>query len=115
MRKALLRPKDRLRCVNRLGQSSAVHGAPSWRITMRCYDAQVRTTINLDDDVLEAARAVARMERRSLGVVISELVRRGLVPQQLRIDDEDGFPVFRVRPGAPPITDEMVRGALEEA
>jgi hypothetical protein len=81
---------------------------------VRCYDAAMRTTINLDDDVLEAARAVARTERRALGVVMSDLVRRGLVPQQPRIDDEDGFPVFRLRPGAAPITDEMVRGALEE-
>lgn len=82
---------------------------------VRCYDAAMRTTVNLDDDVLEAARAVARTERRPLGVVISALVRRGLVPQQLRIDYEDGFPVFRVRPGTAAITDEMVQGALEEA
>lgn len=82
---------------------------------MRCYDALVRTTINLDDDALEAARAIARMEHRALGVVISDLVRRGLAPQQPRIDDEDGFPVFRVGPDAAPITDEMVQGALEEA
>jgi len=60
---------------------------------MRC----VRTTINLDDDVLETTRAIARAERRALGAVVSDLVRRGLVPPQPRIDDEDGFPVFRVR------------------
>ncbi len=70
--------------------------------------------MNLDDDVLEAARAIARAERRALGVVVSDLVRRGLVPEQPRIDDDEGFPVFRVRPGSPPITEEMVRGALEE-
>lgn len=74
----------------------------------------MRTTINLDDDVLEAARAVARTERRPLGVVISDLVRRGLVPQQPRINDEEGFPVFRVRLGTPPLTDEMVQRGLED-
>ena len=84
-------------------------------IMMRCYDAEVRTTINLDDDVLETSRAIARTERRALGAVVSDLVRRGLVPPQLRIDDEEGFPVFRVRAPARPITDEMVRMALEEA
>ena len=81
---------------------------------MRCDDATVRTTINLDDDVVEAARAIARTEHRSLGVVISDLVRRGLVSQRSRIDDEDGFPVFRVHPDASPITDEMVHRAREE-
>jgi len=83
---------------------------------MRCYDDEhMRTTINLDDDVLETTRAIARAERRALGAVVSDLVRRGLVPSQPRIDQEEGFPVFRVRQPAQPITDEMVRAALEEA
>lgn len=81
---------------------------------MRCYDARVRTTLNLDDDVAEAARAIARTEGRPLGVVVSDLMRRGLAPQEPRIDEEDGFPVFRVPPGTPPLTDEMVREALED-
>jgi hypothetical protein len=76
---------------------------------------RVRTTINLDDDVLETARAIARAEGRPLGAVLSDLVRRGLVPTRPRIDEEDGFPVFRVRQPAQPITAEMVRTALEEA
>jgi hypothetical protein len=46
---------------------------------------------------------------------VSELVRRGLVLLQLRIDDDEGFPVVRVRQPAQPFTDEMVRAALEEA
>ena len=75
----------------------------------------MRTTINLDDDVLETSRAIARAERRALGAVVSDLMRRGLVPPELRIDDEEGFPVFRVPRPVQPITDEMVRTALEEA
>lgn len=74
----------------------------------------MRTTVNLDDDVLRVVRAIARAERRGLGVVLSDLVRRGLAPRHSAADEEDGFPVFRVPPGAPPITDEMVEAALEE-
>lgn len=81
---------------------------------MRCYDVVVRTTVNLDDDVLQAARAVARIEQRALGVVISDLVRKGLAPQQPQTDDESGFPVIAVPANTPPLTDEMVQRALEE-
>ena len=37
----------------------------------------MRTTINLDEDALLAARHVAQRERLSLGEAVSELVRRG--------------------------------------
>ena len=38
----------------------------------------MRTTLDIDDDVLAAARELARRERRSLGSTISELARAGL-------------------------------------
>jgi hypothetical protein len=74
----------------------------------------MRTTLNLDDDVAAAARALARTERRSLGQVVSELARRGLAPRQIELDDEDGFPVFRVDADAPLITPDMVQAGLDE-
>ena len=40
---------------------------------------QVRTTLQLDDDVLAAARVLARQQRSSLGAVISALARQGQV------------------------------------
>ena len=39
----------------------------------------MRTTLQLDDDVLAAARVAARQQRRNLGAVISELARQALV------------------------------------
>jgi hypothetical protein len=74
----------------------------------------VRTTLNLDEDVIEAARALADSERRPLGQIVSELVRRGLVPHEARLGDEDGFPVFSVAQGAPVITPEMVQAGMDE-
>jgi hypothetical protein len=38
----------------------------------------MRTTLAIDDDVLVAARAIARQERRSVGDVLSDLARRAL-------------------------------------
>jgi hypothetical protein len=72
----------------------------------------MRTTLDIDDDVIAAARELAAGERGSLGSVISELARRGLTPA--RVEAEDRLPVIRVPAGTPPITPEMVRRALDE-
>jgi hypothetical protein len=38
----------------------------------------VRTTLDIDGDVLEAARKLAQREKKTIGQVISELVRKAL-------------------------------------
>jgi len=72
----------------------------------------VRTTLNIDDDVVTAARELAEAERRSLGSVLSDLARRGLTPA--KVDVESDIPTIRVPDGTAPITPEMVRRALDE-
>lgn len=72
----------------------------------------MRTTLEIDDDVVTAARVLAAGEKRSLGSVISELARRGLTPAQ--VGSEGDLPVIRVPAGTAPITPEMVRRALDE-
>ncbi len=47
----------------------------------------MRTTLDIDDDVMQAARERARRERKTLGEVVSELARRGLSPS---VDAADG-------------------------
>jgi hypothetical protein len=73
----------------------------------------VRTTLEIDNDVMVAARELAVEEHRSLGSVVSALARKGLTPARVEADD-GGLPVIRVPAGTPPITAEMVRRALEE-
>ncbi|MFZ5851635.1 MAG: antitoxin [Actinomycetota bacterium] len=75
----------------------------------------MRTTLNLDADVVDAARALARLERRSLGAVLSELARRGLAPREARLGERNGLPVSQVDAEAPPITEDMVQSGLDEA
>lgn len=72
----------------------------------------MRTTLDIDEDVVLAARELAAEERRSLGSVISELARRGLAPA--RVETEGELPVISVPPGAQAITPQMVRRALDE-
>jgi hypothetical protein len=73
----------------------------------------MRTTLEIDDDVLQAARSVAAAENKNIGKALSELARRGLAPQG-RSKTRSGFPVFDVPADAPPITIEHVRAALDE-
>lgn len=72
----------------------------------------MRTTLDIDDDVVAAARELAALDRRSLGSVVSELARRGLTPAQVVADG--ALPVIRIPEGTSPITPEMVRRTLNE-
>jgi len=56
----------------------------------------VRTTLDIDDDVLQAARELAQREGRAAGKVLSDLARRGLASPGARIE---GRP--RLRSGVP--------------
>ena len=65
----------------------------------------------IDDDVLLAARALARRDGRSIGAVISELARKGLNfgPQADTVSDSDGFYGFRPLPRrGKPVTNELI-------
>jgi hypothetical protein len=56
----------------------------------------MRTTVTLANDVYQAAKTLADGSGRSLGEVISDLARRGLRPQALSHQSQDGLPVFTV-------------------
>ena len=57
----------------------------------------MRTTITLDDDVFEAAKALAQASGKQLGKILSQLARRGL-RAQAEVARKNGLPVFKVSP-----------------
>ncbi|MEO7143819.1 MAG: hypothetical protein ABI165_09995 [Bryobacteraceae bacterium] len=78
-----------------------------------CYDAVMRTTLELTTEAYHVAKAVARERNQSLGKVISEFIlRRG---NDRDVDasshSEAGFPIFS---SGKRITSEDVQGLLEE-
>jgi len=73
----------------------------------------MRTTLQIDDDVLQAARSLALAEHKTVGKVLSELAKKGLRPK-FHEAVKSGFPVFEVPADAPPITLEMVKQAEED-
>lgn len=73
----------------------------------------MRTTLSLDDDVLEEVKTYARKRDIALGKAVSELVRRGLnAPLQTRMVNE--FHVVELPPGSPRVTSEHVRELQDE-
>ena len=80
-----------------------------------CFLFHMRTTINIDEDLLRIARSLARARSISIGAIISELMRRGLEMQrQPAVDRKSGFPVFQVPRDAHPITLEDVKKGEDE-
>jgi len=69
--------------------------------------ASMRTTINLAEDALIAARNIARRERLSLGDAVSELIRRGSAAGGASLTDLSP-PVLRGRFALLPARDEIV-------
>jgi len=75
----------------------------------------MRTTVNIDDDILRAVKSLAKSENRALGSVVSDLLRRALRPAPYPSSETTDFPRFQIAEGAAPITTEMVRQALDES
>lgn len=73
----------------------------------------MRTTVDLDPAVLEAARSIANHRSISLGKALSELALRGLAASR-SAGVRNGFPLFPVGAAAAPITSERVREVLED-
>jgi hypothetical protein len=68
----------------------------------------MRTTLDIEDDVLLAAVEIARRRGLSLGKVVSNLVRQALA-QQTETATRHGVPLFPIRPDAGIVTLETVK------
>jgi hypothetical protein len=73
----------------------------------------MRTTVDLDEDILRTAKALARESEQSLGRVLSDLARRGLKPPATKVKMRNGLPLLMPKPGAKPVTSEHVKELLE--
>ena len=74
----------------------------------------MRTTIDIDANVLQAAKELATLHKKTLGAMVSELLRRALEPPASTPKVRNGVPLLRHRPGAPPTTMAMVNALRDE-
>jgi hypothetical protein len=73
----------------------------------------VRTTIDIDEDILRAAKHLAEERSQSLGRVLSELARKGLQPSAHPLDARNGVPLLPRKSGARPVSSQTVKDLLE--
>ena len=86
----------------------------------------MRTTLDIDDDVLATAKALAKAQKTTAGEVISELARKALTTPTPPSAEapcgagpagavlRNGWYVLPKR-GGPPVTTELVERLLDEA
>ena len=76
----------------------------------------MRTTLDIDDDVLRAARELARREKKTAGRVISDLARQALAASPAAVTKETkslhGFRPFPKRGGI--VTNELIDRLRED-
>jgi hypothetical protein len=77
-------------------------------------DRGMRTTLDIDEDVLQAAKELAASRKMTAGQVLSELARKALTPgRAVRV--RNGVPVMPSRPkGAPRLTMRSVNELRDE-
>ena len=78
----------------------------------------MRTTLDIDTDVLAAARALATAHKETVGKVVSDLARRGLQPAAGGIEHRGGFPSLPKRTGVvitPDLVHQLLDGDLDES
>ena len=81
----------------------------------------MRTTLDIDDDVLAAAKELARRERKTAGQVVSRLLRQALTqppaaePDARAVREPEAFYGFRPFPSrGTPVTNEQVEDLRDE-
>jgi hypothetical protein len=73
----------------------------------------MRTTLAIDDDVLSAAKAIARHRNQSIGQVVSELARKALRPPAASTE-RNGIPLLAVRQPNAIVTLDIVNALRDE-
>lgn len=75
----------------------------------------MRTTLDIDGDLLLAAKELASLHGKTTGQIVSELLRKALQgPAAPGRRVRNGVPLIRRRPGAPVLTMALVNELRDE-
>ena len=73
----------------------------------------MRTTLDLEEDVLLAAKEIARQRGNTIGQVVSDLARQALT-RRAPVSKKHGLPQFPVQPNAGVVTLALVNHLRDE-
>ena len=76
--------------------------------------ASMRTTLNIDDDVLSGCAGAGRTARRARGAVVSDLARSALTSQADRIEMRNGVPLLTRNADARPVSLAVVNALRDD-
>lgn len=77
------------------------------------YGDTMRTTLDIEEDVLAAAKEIAHQRGISIGKALSELARKSLMHASVA-NIRNGIPLFPIQPGAGIVTPELVNQLRDE-
>jgi hypothetical protein len=76
-------------------------------------DTIMRTTLDIDDDVLNAVKELAEMRHKTAGQFLSEIVREALIPRR-EYKERNGVPIIPHKPGGRIMTTADVKRFQED-
>jgi hypothetical protein len=75
----------------------------------------MRTTLDIDDDVLQVAKEIAATQGTTMGKAVSDLARKGLAPTRPKVRIRNGVPLLGPRkPTDRPLTTQLVNELRDE-
>jgi len=80
---------------------------------MQALEVGMRTTLDIDQDVLMAAKEIAIQRGTSVGKVLSSLARRALT-RPAEGATRNGIPIFPRQPDASIVTQELINRLRDE-
>ena len=74
----------------------------------------MRTTLDIEDELLLTVKRIAEQRKTTAGSVISALLRESLQPRAFELESRNGIPVLPRRPNGGIVTTDLVNRLLNE-
>ena len=80
---------------------------------MNVNKKDMRTTLDIDDELLLVVKEIAQLRKVTAGSVVSSLLRGSLQPREFKLEYHNGVPLLPRRPNGPAVTVEIVNRLLD--